>query len=573
MQNDVLANLFSDMATYLEMEQANPFRIRAYQRAAEVIASHPSALGQLPTKDLLQIPGIGKGIAEKIEEFAKTGKIEEHQELQKKFPAQLLSLLRVPGLGPRRARFLFEEVKIDSPEKLKKAALEGRLRGLRGFGEKMEKNILRGIDFALGGDNRVLLWQARRVMRDVLSGLEGIPGVKRIQPAGSYRRGRETVGDLDILCAAADPAPVIARFTKLPLVNRILAAGDTKASVLFHQGLQCDLRVVPPASFGAALQYFTGSREHNVALRERAQRMGFTVNEYGVFRVSDKKQTKPVAGKTEDEVYRILGLSFIPPELRENRGELEAAEKNRIPRLVEEKDIKGCFHNHTTESDGAHSLEDMVEAARAKGWEWYVVADHSPSLRVAKGLEPARLQRKMDQIQALNRRRRDFRVLCGSEVDILADGRMDYSDDVLAKLDVVVGSVHSGFQQTEEQITGRILKAMENPHVDCIGHLTGRLIGRREGYAVNLERVVDGAARTGTALEINGQPDRQDLSDVHAMAARQKGAPLAVNTDAHATDQLDFMSLAVTVARRAWLRKEDVLNTKTWEDLRAWLES
>lgn len=573
MLNKAFAEILSETAVLLELAQDNVFRIRAYQKAAQIIEGLPKDIGQTSREELLAMAGIGKGIADKVEEFVKTGKVKEHRELRKKFPEGLLNLLRVPGLGPKRARLLYETLKIDSAEKLKKAAQEGKLRGLPGLGEKTEANILQGIGFAQESAKRILLWEARLLMKDILAELKEAPGILALEPAGSLRRGKETVGDLDVLCASRKPEAVIARFTKLPGVQRVLGAGGTKSSVLLKNGVQCDLRVVEPDCFGAALQYFTGSKEHNVKLRERAQRLGYTVNEYGLFRVSDKNQSRPLAGKTEEEIYKKLGLAYIPPELREDRGEIEAAEKNRLPRLVEEKDIKGCFHNHTTESDGAHDLEDMVKAARAKGWEWYAVADHSQSLKVAKGLEPARLQKKMDRISALNRKQKDIRVLCSSEVDILSDGRMDYPDEILKKLDVVVGSVHTGFRQSEEQITDRVLKAMENPHVDCIGHLTGRLLGRREAYAVDIARVIEGAARTGTALEINGQPDRQDLYDVHAMTAKQRGAPLAANTDAHATEQLDYMSLAVNVARRAWLEKKDLLNTKTWEELREWLNS
>jgi DNA polymerase (family X) len=571
--NKPLAELISEMAALLELKQDNPFRIRAYQNAAMAIQSFPEDLGKMSREDILKIAGIGQGIADKIQEFAKTGKVKEHQQLRKQFPEGLLNILQVPGLGPKRARLLFDRLKIDSPTKLKQAAMQGKLRALAGFGEKIEENILKGLAFTQESVKRTLLWEARALMGEIQSGLRDTPGLLEMAPAGSLRRGKETVGDLDVLCTSKNPGAVIERFTKMPVVQRVLAAGKTKSSVLLKNNMQCDLRVVPPESFGAALQYFTGSKEHNVALRERALRMGYTINEYGLFRLSDREQKKPLAGKTEEEIYRKLGLEFIPPELRENRGEIEAAAAKKLPRLVEEKDIKGCFHNHTDESDGAHDLETMVRAARDKGWEWYAVADHSPSLKIAGGLEPARLRKKMAQIKSLGKKVPGLQILCSSEVDILSDGRMDYDDDILKQLDVVVGSVHSGFKQTEEQITGRLLKAMENPHVDCIGHLTGRLIGRREAYALNVEKIIAAAANTGTALEINGQPDRQDMSDVYARSAKSKGAPLAVNTDAHSKEELGFMSVAVTVARRGWVEKDDLLNTKSWPELRKWLES
>jgi DNA polymerase (family 10) len=573
MLNRPFAALITEMAVLLELNQENVFKIRAYQKAVPIIEGFPKDIAQTSREELLEIPGIGRGLVEKIEEYVKSGKVKEHQDLRKKFPEGLLALLKVPGLGPKRARLLFDTLKIDSPAKLKAAAATGKLRDLPGFGEKTELNVLKGITFAETASNRLLLWEARKLMAEILDGLRGLPGLAALEPAGSLRRGRDTVGDLDVLCCAKKADAVMDRFTRLPGVERILAAGPTKSTVLFRSGVQCDLRVVDPSCFGAALQYFTGSKDHNVALRERAQRMGYTINEYGLFREPYKKGAKPLAAKTEEEIYAKLGLDWIPPELRENRGEILAAERRSLPKLVEEKDIKGCFHNHTDASDGDDDLATMVAAARAKGWEWFASGDHSPSLTIAKGLDTARLRRKMEQVRKLDKKSKDMRVLCSSEVDILNEGRMDYNDDVLKELDVVVGSIHSGFKQTEEQITSRLLHAMENTHVDCIGHLTGRLLNRREPYAVDVDRILQAAARTGTALEINGQPDRQDLSDAHALAAHKLRAPIAVNTDAHATAQLDYMSVAVTVARRAWLTKDDVLNTKSWDELKKWLNS
>jgi len=374
-------------------------------------------------------------------------------------------------------------------------------------------------------------------------------------------------GDIDILCVARQKTNVISRFTHLPNVTRILAAGETKASVQLISGIQCDLRVIPPESFGAALLYFTGSKEHNVALRELALKKGLTLNEYGIFNKSSRSRQKPLAGKTEEEMYRRLGLDYIPPELRENRGEIDAARKHKLPHLVKEKDICGDFHNHTDMSDGKDSLEEMVEAAYAKGWEWVAIADHSPSLKIANGLSIDRLRSKMKKIKELNKRYKNFYVYIASEVDILSDGRMDYPDNVLKEIDFVVGSIHSGFRQTEEKITERILKAMGNPYVDCIGHLTGRLLNRRPAYAINTEQILAGARRTGTILEINGQPDRQDLTDLTANAARQKNITFATNTDAHSKSQFDYMKIAVTIARRAWLEKKDILNCMSHKDL------
>ncbi|MBI4396186.1 MAG: DNA polymerase/3'-5' exonuclease PolX [Elusimicrobia bacterium] len=573
MQNPLFAAVLSEMATLLDLENENVFRVRAYQRAAQIIEVLPKDIEAMSKEDLMSIEGIGKGIADKAYEFVKTGRVKEHLDLRKKFPEGLLSLLKVPGLGPRRARLLYDNLAIDSPEKLRLAAAQGRLNQLRGFGKKIEEKIVKGLTLSEETSKRILLWEARSLMQGMLEVVRGMPGVVQAEPAGSLRRGKETVGDLDILCAASRPETVSKKFSAMPFVKQVLAVGPTKVSVLLANNAQCDLRVVDPACFGAALLYFTGSKEHNVALRERAQGLGLTLSEYGLFRLSDRKQAKPLAGKTEEDVYKRLGLQFIPPELRENRGEIAASAEKRLPDLVEEKDIKGCFHNHTLESDGVDSLEDMVKAARSKGWEWYAVGDHSQSLKIAKGLEPSRLKKKLAKLSEAAKKNKDIRVLSASEVDILNDGRLDYEDDLLKRLDIVVGSVHSGFHQPEEQITKRILSAMENPHVDCIAHLSGRLLGKREPYKFNIDKIIERAARTGTALEINGQPERQDLNDVHARAVKDGGAPLAANTDAHSRDQLGFMSLAVTVARRAWVEKKDLLNTKTWPELQEWLKS
>lgn len=573
MLNIAFAAALNELAVLSTLNNDNPFRIRAYQNAVQIIEGLTADIGQMSRQELLAIDGIGSGLADKIEEFSKTGQIKELESLKKKYPPGLLKMMTLPGLGPKRALLLFKKLKIDSVPALGEAARRGRLSSLPGLGKKFEENILKAIHTTGHGQNRLLLWHARRLMAELIRELSSVPGVMSLQPAGSLRRGKETVGDLDILCSTQKPALMIERFTHLPNVQTVLAAGPKKCSVRLAGQIQCDLRLVEENQFGAAWQYFTGSKEHNVALRERALRLGYTINEYGLYRKSDVKKKKPLASKHEVDIYRRLGLAYIPPELRENRGEIEAAEKNAIPDLITEKEIKGCFHTHTTASDGRDTLEAMVTAARAKGWEWLGVADHSVSLKIAGGLDTERLRLSKEKIAALNKKYSDIRILFGSEVDILSDGRMDYDDNTLKNFDVVVGSIHSGFQQTEDQITRRLVAAMENPHVDCIGHLSGRLIGRREPYAVNMETVLRAAADTQTALEINGQPERMDLYDTHAKTAKGLGVPVSLSTDAHATTELDYMTSAVITARRGWLEKRNVLNTKTWKELKKFFDN
>lgn len=571
MTNSQIAEIFELMAVFLELKGENPFRVRAYQRAVQVVEGHSRPVTELSREELLEISGIGKGIADHIAEIAKTGKLLELENLRKKFPPGLLDVLRVQGLGPKRAKLLFEKLRVDSLEKLKAAALSGKLKGLPGFGAKLEENVLKGLAFAAKARERMLWWEAKGVLEEILLKLRSCPGLVDRVPAGSFRRGKETVGDLDILCTAADGAAAIEFFTKLPQVERILGAGETKAGVRLRSGVQCDFRVVSPESLGAALQYFTGSKDHNVALRERALKMGYTINEYGLFKVSDKKHSRPVAGKTEEGIYGKLGLDYIPPELRENRGEIEAAEKGRLPRLVELKDVKGDFHNHTRYTDGRNSLEEMAKAAQDMGWEWAALGDHSRSLTVANGLSVEKLRKTIEELKALQPKLKGVRLLRSMEVDILKDGSLDYPDEVLGEIDVVVGSVHGSFSMSREEMTQRIGKAVRSPHLDIVGHLSGRLLGRREAYEVDEERLFQQALNSGTAFEINGQPQRQDLWDVHVRRAKDLGVPLAVTTDAHSADQFRYMEQAVLIARRGWAEKKDLLNCLSYKELKDWL--
>lgn len=574
MRNKEIADIFFEMVNLLELAEENRFRIRAYTNAAQTISDLSEDVEKLiETETLTELPGIGEGFAEKIKEYCRTGKVKEYEKLKTKFPSGLLEMMMISGLGPKRVRFLFKKKQIDSIEKLTEAAKKGMLRELEGFGPKIEENILKGIAAKESFSKRMLISDAMRIAQDILQQMHSRCGrsLEKLEIAGSLRRWKESVGDLDFLCVSRQPKEVIGQFTAMPGILRILAQGETKASIIHQSGAQCDLRVVPPESFGAAMLYFTGSKEHNVALRELALKKGFTTNEYGLY--SLKNKSKAVAGKTEEEIYAKLGMQFVPPELRENRGEIEAALKGRLPKLIEEKDILGDFHNHTKLSDGINSLEEMAEKARKKGWQWFVSGDHSQSLKVARGLSPETLLRKKNQIEKLNKLSKNFRIFLGSEVDILSDGELDYDTQTLKQIDFVVASVHTGFKQSEEQLTGRILDAERSPQVDIIGHLTGRLINRRESYPVNVQKILTEASRTGTAIEINGQPERMELSDYHAKNAAEAGVMIALSTDAHSIHQLDFMTFAVATARRAWLTKENVLNCLDSGQLVEWKEN
>ncbi len=573
MKNAEVCIILKEMGQLLELADENRFKIRAYVQALQTLEELAEPVETVAAQErLTELAGIGKGIAEKIVEYLKTGKVKEHERLKSLYPQGLLDMMQVSGLGPKRIRILYEKLKIDSIAKLKEAAQKDKLSSLEGFGAKTQENILKGIAFQAEAPNRMLLHEARQLADSIVTYMkESCRSLEVCMPAGSLRRWKETVGDLDFLCISDQPQEIIKAFSEQEGAKQILAQGETKASIIHRKGIQCDLRVVGKESFGAALLYFTGSKDHNVELRERALKKGLTINEYGVFALSNKK--KPVAGRTEEEIYKKLGLAYIPPELRENRGEIRAAELNKLPKLIEEKDVRGDFHNHTNLSDGHHTLDEMAAAAQAKGWEWFVSGDHSPSLKIAHGLSVKALMAKKESIKKLNHKSKKMTVLLGSEVDILDDGSMDYDSATLKEIDFVVASIHSGFRQSEDKITGRLIKAMENPGVDIVGHLTGRLINSREPYAVNVQKILEGAKVTQTSLEINGQPNRMDLNDSTALAAAQLGIPIALSTDAHSAGQLDHMTYAVAAARRAWITPDQVLNCKTLPQLRAWKDA
>ena len=569
-KEDELVRAFEEMAELSDIKGEVRFKVNAYHRAAELVREHGEELLQLDDlKELRKYKGIGEGIAKKILEFKRTGTISKLEELKEEIPVELISLLQVPNLGPKRAKLVYDELGVRTIEELQEAAEAHRLAELYGLGPKAEQNILEGIRHLRTTSGRLPLHQAHRIQQEIVAQMrERIPGLV-LSPAGSLRRMKETIGDVDILAGAQDPAPVMGAFCTLPGVDRVLLRGDTKSSVLTVDGLQVDLRVVLPKEYGAALQYFTGSKEHNVRVREIAKKAGKKINEYGVFRVKDKRR---LAGAAEEEVYRALGMACPPPELRENRGEVEAALEDALPALVELPDIRGDLHVHTEASDGIASLKEIRAAAEALGYRYLAITDHARNLRVANGLDRERLLRQVEEIRKLNAKGDSpVTLLSGSELNIGNEGELDYDEEVLARLDVVIASVHGGFRQSREQVTRRILAAVRNPHVKIIAHPTGRLIGQRAPYEVDLAAVMREASETGTALELNAFPDRLDLNDENLMEARKLGVRIALGTDAHRREHLAFMYYGVATARRGWLGREHVLNTMEVGELLEWL--
>ena len=569
MKNAEIVVLFSEIADYLEVKGENPFRVRAYRRAAQAIEGLAEDIAALAARDGLQeLPGIGKDLAAKIREYLSTGAIQYLDGLRAEIPAGVIEMLGIHGVGPRTAKLLYDQVGVDSVEKLEALAQAHKLAGLPGIQAKTEENILKGIAVWRSGRERMPLGAALLLAEDILPRLRALPEVRQIEAAGSLRRMKETVKDIDILVTSASPARVMEVFVGLPNVTEILAHGETKSSVRLREGIQTDLRVVEPESFGAALQYFTGSKQHNIRVRELAQRRGLKVSEYGVF---EEQANRRVAGKTEEEVYAAVGLPWIPPELREDGGEVEAALEGRLPPLVSLADIRGDLQMHSTWSDGAHPLAELVEGVRAKGYRYMALTDHSRAVTVAGGMTEERLLRMVEEVRALNGRLRGFRILAGCEVDILGDGSLDFPDEILRRLDIVLVSVHSRFKMPRGEMTARIVKAVSHPLVHILAHPTGRLIGERAAYEVDMEAVLAAARQAGTAVEINASPSRLDLNDHQARRAKDLGVPVVISTDAHAIGQLDFMRFGVSVARRAWLAPADVLNTKSEKELLAWL--
>ncbi len=566
MRNSEVAALLYSISELLELKGENPFKVRAYAKAARAIEGMTGDIEEMTSqKKLKEIPGVGASIAEKIEEYLTTGKIELYGDLLNQVPAQLHDLLRVPGIGPKTAQVLYKKLGVKSIDELEKAARQHRVRRLEGFGAKKEENIIRAIERYRQRSTRIPLGTALPLARGIIEALKKYGVIDRIEPAGSLRRKKETVGDIDLQATSKDPLTAIEAFVHLPVVKTILGKGSTKATIVTRDAIQIDLRIVEDRSFGTSLQYFTGSKEHNIKLRDLARQKGLKLSEYNLEEVLTGKK---IYCSSDDEVYIKLGLPPIPAEIREDTGEIEAALKGKLPGLVEPGEIKGDFHTHTNWSEGTNTLEEMALAAKQLGYEYVAITDHSRSLGVAHGLSEERLLKQMEEIERLNDKLEDFHIFSGTEVDIKADASIDFSDSILKQCDVVVAALHVGQRQTRREITGRLIAAMENEHVDIIAHPTGRIIGEREGYDVDMDALLTTAANTDTVLEINAYPSRLDLSDVNARKAKSKGVRLTIDTDSHSTEQLRFMEFGVNMARRAWIEKEDLVNTRAVKDVR-----
>jgi len=567
--NADVAAVFEEIADLLEIEGSNPFRIRAYRNAARTLRDLPRDVGAMlgEGEDLTELPGIGEDLAAKIKEVVETGTAAMLEQHRKKVPKTLTELLRIPGIGPKRVKALYHDLGIRTLDQLQKAAQDGLVRSLHGFGGKTERYILDQLKARTGGERRFQLAVATQYAEALIAYLSESPGVKQVVAAGSYRRAKETIGDLDILVTAVSNSPVMDRFVSYPEVEEILAQGATKASIRLTCKLQVDVRVVPEDSYGAALLYFTGSKAHNVALRRLAQQQGLKLNEYGLF-----EGDRSVAGDTEESVYAAVGLPWIPPELRENRGEFEAARAGRLPALVEVFDLRGDLHAHTKATDGRNSIREMAEAARARGLEYLAITDHSRRLTMAKGLDPKRLLEQLEEIDRLNATLSGITLLKGIEVDILEDGSLDLPDEDLCRLDLVVGAVHSHFRLSRQKQTERILRAMDHPYFTILAHPSGRLIDERAPYDVDMARIIRHARERGCFLEVNAHPVRLDLTDIDCLIAKEESVMLSINSDAHSI--LDFENLrhGVGQARRGWLEKNDVLNARPLHSLQPLLK-
>lgn len=571
MNNAQIAAVFDEVADLLEIQAANPFRVRAYRNGARTIRelSEPAAaILCTEGRKLTDFKGIGGDLAEKIAALCQTGSVPLHQELLAQIPVSVLTLMRVPGVGPKKAAALHQQLGINTLDELRAACEANRVRGLKGFGAKTEQTILAGLDLAGSAPQRLMWAEADGFAQSLMAHLRVCPSVVRLEPAGSYRRGRDSVADLDLLVVSTNPAEVMDRLAAFAAVETLLGRGDTKMSVRLAGGLQVDLRVVPDESFGAALQYFTGSKDHNVVLRGRAKSRGLKINEYGVFHGDQY-----VAGRTEEEVYAALDLPWFPPELREARQEFEWADAGALPKLIESGDIQGDLHMHTTATDGKATLEEMVAGAQARRLKYIAITDHSKRVSMANGLDAARLRAQWAEIDRLNQTLRGFVVLKGIEVDILERGGLDLEDDVLAEADWVMASLHYGQQQPREQITRRIVDALANPHVSAISHPTGRLINRRKPYDVDLDAVFRAAREHGKFMELNAHPHRLDLDDLACAAAKRHGIPIVISTDAHEVGGLDKLRYGILQARRGGLTKEDVVNTRPWAEVKKMLRS
>jgi DNA polymerase (family 10) len=568
LDNAKISQTITMLADLLEFQGANAFKIRAYRNGARVIKDYPDSINSIIEEDpasLLSIDGIGKGVAEKCVVLVETGELPQINEILEEIPRSVLDLLRIPGMGPKKGAMLYRELGIANLDQLKEACKAGVVSDLKGFGAKTVESILAGIEIADAANKRVYWAKADETARQILDHMQRCGEISKIELAGSYRRRRETVGDLDILVVSENAEVVMDHFGAYHLVESVIGRGDTKMSVRIEESLQVDLRVVPADSFGAALQYFTGSKDHNVVLRGLAKQRGLKINEYGVFKMDGDKETY-VAGATEEDVYAAMELPVFPPELREARREFDWAAEKTIPDLIREQDLVGDLHMHTTATDGKATLEEMVEAAQARGLSYIAITDHSQRVSMAHGLDADRLLAQWKEVDALNEKLDgSFRILKGIECDILEAGGMDLPDEVLSQGDWIIASVHYGQRQSREQITDRIVGALENPHVHIIAHPTGRLINRREAYEVDMEAVMQAAVENGKLLELNANPARLDLHDVHLAAARKYAIPIVISSDAHSVDGLDVLKYGVLQARRGGLTADDVANTKSWD--------
>ena len=563
--NYEIAKIFYEMAMLLDMKEV-AFKPRAYEKAGLIIETLEEDLKDIykrgGLKALMGIPGIGQGIAEKIEEYIKTKRIRDYERLKKRTPVDVGALTSIEGLGPKSVYKLYKKLGIKTVRDLEKAAKAGKLRRLEGFGEKSEQKILKGVEFAKKGQGRFILGFIWPTLKTVVERIRGLPYVEIAEPAGSIRRMQETVGDLDILVISKDPEKVMDYFVKMPEVNHIYAKGPTKTNVRLKNGMDADLRVLSPKNFGAALQYFTGDKYHNIAVREIAIKKGYKLNEYGLY-----KGKKLVAGRVEEEIYKKLGLEWIPPEIRTNSGEIEAAKNVTLPRIIEYGSLRGDLQVQTNWTDGQNSIKEMAEAAKKNGLEYIVITDHTKSLAMTGGLDEKKILKQMAEIDKIQRQVSGIKILKGAEVNILKDGRPDISNEVLAKLDVVGGAVHSNFNLTEKEQTGRLVKAMENPNIDIIFHPTGRVIQKREPYKVDMETLIKAAKRTRTVLEIDAYPNRLDLKDEYIRKAVEAGVKLSIDSDAHSTAHFQYLELGVAQARRGWATKNDIVNTRGWQDM------
>ena len=573
-KNDIIGVL-DLIGTMLEIKGENPFKVRAYFSGSRTLQTLEEDLGTVIEEERLgNIPGIGKALTEKIETLYTTGELEFLDKLKASVPDGLLELLEVPGLGGKKINALHQKLGIDSIESLTQACNDGRVAELKGFGTKTQDKILSGIENREAYAARHLWWDARRVADRILPGLQGLPEVDRVEAAGSLRRGMETVGDLDFLVASSKPEPIMKWFTQMEGIVEVTAHGDTKSSVRFEGGMQADLRVVPSEQFYFALHHFTGSKDHNVRMRQKALSMGLSLSEWGLRPEEEKDSSRSkgtVEAHSEEDIFKTLGLAYIPPSLREGMGEVEAAEKNELPELLELEDLKGCFHNHTTASDGRNTLEEIAAEADKRGWQYLGVADHSKSSFQANGLDEARLEKQVEAIRILNESGLfSSHIFAGSEVDILSGGKLDFSDSVLDALDYVVASVHNGLSQDEETMTGRIIKALEHPHVTMLGHVSGRLLLKREASKVNIQKIIDAAIANHKIIELNSNPMRLDMDWRHWKKAAEKGLLCAINPDAHALPHYDFQITGVNIARKGWLTREHVFNTRSLQEVKAY---